>query len=69
MSSSALDLAALKSSSQLSFASKSMASDALREYAELRAEMKSQFQNMLTDLRDKKTVFEADAGKIFNATA
>lgn len=63
---SKLDLAALKSSADLSFASHSLVSSSLREYYKYRVKASNEFQFMLTDLRDKKTPIEADAGRIFN---
>lgn len=63
------DIAALQSASTLSFASKSISSNALRQYTESRIQNRTRFQYMLTDLRDKKEIIEAEAGKIFQVKA
>lgn len=66
---SKLDLAALKSSADLSFASHSLVSSSLRDYYRYRVQASNEFQYMLTDLRDKKTSIEADSGRIFQISA
>lgn len=66
---SQIDLAILSSSAELAFASKSLSSTSLREYSKSIHKAKTEYQFMLTDLRDKKSPIEADAGRIFQVQA
>jgi len=55
--------------SELSFASKSLASQGVREYDQIVRKTAQQYSNMTTDLRDVKTPAEQATAKVFKALA
>ncbi|BBD07532.1 hypothetical protein [Desulfovibrio ferrophilus] len=55
--------------SEMSFGSKSMASQSVREYNETVRKNAEQYSNVITDLRDVKSPAEQATGKVFQALA